>query len=175
MTQLFCDFRNFVLRMRAQLRFGRMSRGPLQLLRLEWRPDCVECDWLCRPLDDWDADLSEQSRVVNTSLQALEDAIEVRDLLFCAFPDIPSAVFRVYRELAEEPRHLIIAGRVTKPEPVFRNVHSLVMRAKLSGLHFSLEKGNLQELTWEEQDAGPQTREIEIHPYPVRLLKKTYS
>src|SRR5262245_48174039 len=94
LTKQLCDIRDFVVRLRAQMRFGRLSRASLRLLRLEWRGEHVECDWVARSQDDWDQGLPGGDR--NTSLQALEDAIEMRDLLFFVMKDISSATFRVY-------------------------------------------------------------------------------
>src|SRR5690242_1587234 len=47
----------FVRGVRKKLRAGELSREPLKLLRLEWVPERVECDWLMRPADAWDKDL----------------------------------------------------------------------------------------------------------------------
>jgi hypothetical protein len=77
------------------------------------------------------------------SLQALENAIAMRDLLFYVLSDISTASFRVYREAAEDPPELIIAGTVGRPEPVRWHVNSLTMRAKLCGLQFYLDSGRL--------------------------------
>ena len=84
-------------------------------------------------------------------MQALEDAIVVRELLFYALHDISSATFRVYRQVADEPAELIITGTVTKPEPLRWNIQSLVMRAKLCGFRFCLNDGKLMALRIEEQ------------------------
>ena len=92
-TKQLCDLRNFVLRLRVQLRFGRLSRAPLQLLRLEWCGDHMNCDWLARPPDEWDRDLSQRVGDLNASMQALEDAIQMRELLFYVLNDISSATF----------------------------------------------------------------------------------
>jgi hypothetical protein len=142
-TKQWCDLRNFVLRLRVQLRFGRLSRAPLQLLRLEWRGNHVNCDWLARPQDQWDQGLPQRVGASNASLQALEDAIQIRELLFYVLRDISSATFRVYRQLASEPHELIIVGTVVRSEPVRWWVDSVTMRAKLCGLQFSLDNGRL--------------------------------
>jgi hypothetical protein len=57
MIKQLCDIRDVVLRLRLQLRYGRLSRAPLRLLRLEWRGDHVDCDWIARRYDDFDEDL----------------------------------------------------------------------------------------------------------------------
>jgi len=151
MIKQLCDIRNVITRLRVQLRFGRLSRAPLRLLRLEWRGDHVDCDWIARLQDEWDRGLPRHVTDGQTALQALEDAIVVRDLLFYALHDISSATFRVYRQVGGEPAELIITGTVTKPEPLRWNIHSLVMRAKLCGFRFCLDDGKLVALQVEDQ------------------------
>jgi len=151
MIKQLCDIRNVITRLRVQLRFGRLSRAPLRLLRLEWRGDHVDCDWIARVLDEWDRGLPRHLSDGQTALQALEDAIVVRELLFYTLHDISSATFRVYRQVANEPAELIITGTVTRPEPFRWNIHSLVMRAKLCGFRFCLDDGKLVALQVEEQ------------------------
>jgi len=150
MIKQLCDIRNAITTLRVQLRFGRLSRAPLRLLRLEWRGDHVDCDWIARLHDEWDKALPRRLSEGNAALQALEDAIVVRELLFYALHDISSATFRVYRQLADEPAELIITGTVTRPEPLRWNIHSLAMRAKLCGFRFSLDEGRLVALQVEE-------------------------
>jgi len=146
-----CDIRDFALRLRVQLRFGRLSRAPLRLLRLEWRGDHVDCDWLARPQDEWDQDLPARVGEGNASLQALEDAIEMRELLFYVLNDISSATFHVYRQPTEGPPELIITGTVERSEPVRRFVDSLAMRAEMCGLQFCLDDGRLLPLHVEQE------------------------
>ena len=143
MIKQLCDIRDVVLRLRLQLRYGRLSRAPLRLLRLEWRGDQVDCDWIARRYDDFDEDLPVRIAEGNESLQALEDAIIVRELLFTTLRDVSSARFRVYRESNDAPRELIIAGTVTRSERFLYRVHSLAMRAKLCGFEFFLNEGRL--------------------------------
>jgi hypothetical protein len=151
MIKQLCDIRNVITRLRVQLRFGRLSRSPMRLVRLEWQGDHVDCDWIARAQDDWDEGLPKHIGDSNASLQALEDAIVVRDVLFYALRDISSATFRVYREAADEPQELIITGTVTRPEPLRWDIHSLVMRAKLCGLQFCLDDGRLVAIQAQEQ------------------------
>ena len=73
---------DFVRKMRRQMRFGELSRAPLALLRMELRNDALECDWMARPPDAWDCSLRRAERDHNESLQALADAIAVRNLIF---------------------------------------------------------------------------------------------
>jgi hypothetical protein len=137
---------HFVRRLATQLRFGKLSRAPLKLLRLELRGNVAECDWMARPPDKWDADLPQLVREQNASLQALEDAIAVRELLLGVLPDVDSAEFRVYRQSAGDAPELIITGTITRQEPPCPGVPSLAMRSKLCGLQFQLSEGILAPL-----------------------------
>ena len=97
MKQLW-DAVDFIRQTRRRLRFGELSRSPLRLLRLEVRGEEAECEWMARQPDVWDADLRSRTRNCNGSLQALQDALALRDLLFSEFPDIQTAELRAYRE-----------------------------------------------------------------------------
>jgi|ERR1700730_112860 len=141
---------DFVRAMRRQMRFGELSRAPLRLLRMELRADLAECDWIIRPSDVWDENLRRHVRDHNESLQALTDAIAVRNMLFDALPEVKSAVLRAFRQPAREPPDLIIRGAVSREAPVVHRVNSLVMRAKLYGLCFCFEDGFLRPLQQEE-------------------------
>jgi hypothetical protein len=152
----FCDIRDFMLRIRMQLRFGRLSRAPLQVLRLERTGSHAACDWIARSEDPWDKSLPSGIGERNASLQALEDAISIRELLFCALRDISTATIRVYRKCADGSRELIIVGNVTRSQKFLYRVHSHVMQAKLCGFQFSLNGGTL--MAFEIDDAGGQAR-----------------
>jgi hypothetical protein len=142
---------DFVRMMRTRMRFGELSRAPLQLLRFEFRGQEAECDWMARPPDVWDAELRQPIREHNESLQALADAIAVRDLLFDALPHVDRAVLRAFRpSAAREPPELIIAGSVHRDDPEVYERASLVMRAKLSGFRFCLEGKRLDPMPAEE-------------------------
>jgi hypothetical protein len=143
------EFSDFVRRLRVQARFGRLSRAPLQLLRLELRGDVAECEWMARPPDHWDTDLPAPLRERNAASQALEDAIAVRDLLFSTLPSLSRAAFRVFRRAEDGSVELIITGTVTRDEEIPVRVASLAMRAKLSGFRFWLDNGQLRELQLE--------------------------
>lgn len=143
MIKQLCDIRDIVLRLRLQLRYGTLSRAPLRLLRLEWRGDHVDCDWIARRYDEFDEDLPGRVAAGNESFQALEDAIVVREMLFSTLRDVSSARFRVYRASDDASRELIIAGTVTRSERFLYRVHSLAMRAKLCGFEFFLDEGRL--------------------------------
>jgi hypothetical protein len=137
------------------MRYGELSRSGLKLLRVEWRDDTAACDWIARPPDPWDFDLRVDVRERTESLQALLDAIALRKALFSALPGIRSASLRGYRRYAaDELPCLIIVGAVERDnEPPIR-VPSLVMRAKLCGLHFSLHDGVLEALDHQERAFG---------------------
>jgi hypothetical protein len=132
------------------MRFGEFSRAPLRLLRLEVRGSSVECDWAARPPDAWDASLLRPVRDRNESLQALSDAMTMRDLLFDALPEVETAVLRAFRQSPPESPELIILGTVNKEAPYVLRVDSIVMRAKLYGLCFSLEDTSLRRLNLEQ-------------------------
>ena len=151
LTQPFCGVSHFFLALRLQLRFGELSRAPLRLIRLQINDTQAECDWIARSQDPWDADLAREIGQRHASLQALKDAIDIRSLLFTAVPQVKDARLRVYRETESRSRELIIAGYLRRHDGTFRRVHSLAMRAKLTGLRFRLENGLLNRLPFEEQ------------------------
>jgi hypothetical protein len=138
------------------MRFGEFSRAPLRLLRIELREDIAECDWMVRPPDVWDNGLRRSVRDRNESLQALADAIAMRNVVFDAFPNIESAVLWAFRQPASEPPDLIILGTVSRAAPAVHRVSSLVMRAKLYGFCFCIEDGFLRPL----QQVGDQSEEF---------------
>jgi hypothetical protein len=148
--RLLWEIADFGRAMHRQMRFGELSRAPLRLLRLEWRGDGAECDWLARPADEWDQDLPRQVSDGNASEQALRDAIAMRELLFDALPGVDTASLRVFRQSADGARDLIITGTVTRGEEVPRNVPSTVMRAKLLGFQFWFQNGFLEAMPSEE-------------------------
>ena len=131
----------FVRRVRIRMRYGETSRMPLRLIRLELLEDSAVCEWLARTEDSWDSNLPIAAREQNLALQALRDAMTVREFLFATCPEVNSASFRVYRPAAGEPPELIIAGTVTREDEPLPKIRSLVMRAKLCGLRFSLSDG----------------------------------
>jgi len=134
---------DFVRRVRRQLRFGALSRAPLKLLRLELRGDLAECEWMARDPDPWDADLGVVVGRRNQTMQALRDAMAIRELMFDMLSNIHTAKLRVYRQ-AGTSAELIITGTVSREDQPPLRVTSVVMRAKLCGLHFSLDDGVLE-------------------------------
>ena len=137
---------DFLQRIKTRLRFGEFSRAKLRLLRFELREDMAECEWVARPNDPWDIDLPAHVREQNHTLQALRDALNIRDALFKTIPAVRSARLRVYRQGAAEPE-LIITGSVSREDTPPPRVASLVMRAMLYGLQFRREDGALGPLT----------------------------
>jgi len=142
---------DFVRGLRTQMRFGELSRAPLQLLRLQLEGETAECDWIARPPDPWDAALPGRERDRNASLQALLDAMALREMLFCVLPGIRSAEFRAFRQSAREPPRVVIAGTVTREAPAVLRVPSPAMRAKLYGFHFCLDDGVLRPQSSEDR------------------------
>jgi hypothetical protein len=134
----------FVRSARKKLRVGEQSREPLKLLRVEWRAECVECDWLMRPADPWDADLPPRLASENETLQALRDALQLRKLIFNSFPSVMKAELRMYRVDADHQLELMMTGSVARTNEVLERVASIVMRAKLCGFHFTLASGALE-------------------------------
>jgi hypothetical protein len=154
MMKHLCGIGDFVRSLRIQARFGALSRAPLRLLRVQLSGETVECDWVARSADKWDAALPPDVGERNASMQALEDAIKMRELLFLAIPNIYTAVLRVYRQTTSGDTELIIAGTVSKDQKAPATVRSLAMRAKLMGLRFWLDEGVLENLQPSEYAVG---------------------
>jgi hypothetical protein len=117
---------------------------------VEVRVDHAECEWIARPGDSWDSNLAVGIAERNVSMQALRDAIGVRDLLFQVLPKLRTAAMRVYRKPAPETLELIITGAVTRQERAPKSIRSLAMKAKLLGFRFWLDDGVLENLECEE-------------------------
>jgi hypothetical protein len=142
---------DFVRRMRRNMRFGEISRAPVQVIRVELRADIVECDWIARPPDIWDSSLRRPVRDQNESLQTLLDAIAVRNVVFDALPKIDCALLRAFRQPGREPPEMVLLGTVSREMPEVDRVSSLVMRAKLYGFCFNLDDGVLRPLHMGDQ------------------------
>jgi hypothetical protein len=149
-----CSASEFLRGLRVQMRFGKLTRAPLRLLRLQVLAEAVECDWLARSTDPWDADLSEGIQQRHASLQTLRDAIDVRALLFSTLPHISAAHLRVYREPSNQVREMIITGYAQRSDRNFGNVHSIAMRAKNRGFLFYLDADILLPITSELKPAA---------------------
>jgi len=134
------------------MRFGVLSRAPLQLLRFEVHAENAECEWVARAPDPWDVDLLAEIGDRNAALQALLDTIALRQAIFSSIPEVREANFRVYRRTSCGTRELIITGLVSRDDDAPPRVSSLVMRAKLYGLHFSIQDGMLEPLQLEARN-----------------------
>jgi hypothetical protein len=150
LAQQLCDASQFLRGLRVQMRFGELTRAPLQMLRFQVVGDAVECDWLARSADPWDRDLSHGIGHRHASIQALKDAIDVRALLFYSLPEVESARLRIFRDSSRQSREIIITGYVERKDSSFRSVRSLAMRAKLLGFRFSLDDDILDGVPTEE-------------------------
>jgi len=146
LTEQICNVSQFLCRFRLQLRYGELTRAPLKLLRLTLLEDSVECDWLARPQDPWDADLPASMGLRHASLQTLRDAIDVRSLLFRSFSNLDTAYFRIYRDAPDNKQEMIVSGCVHRNDHSSRRLHSLAMRARVLGFRFHLEDDVLFEL-----------------------------
>lgn len=142
LTTSLCEIGHTLRTWRARLRTGELSRAPLKLLRFEMSGGSVECEWIARPPDVWDADLRPELRLRHASEQALKDAVAVRRLIFTLMPEVEEATLRIYRDTSRG-RELIIAGQVQRYAHWYRPTLSTAMRAKLLGLCFVLEDGIL--------------------------------
>src|ERR1700722_17930503 len=146
LTEQICNVSQFLCRFRVQLRYGELTRAPLKLLRLEVLAESMECDWLARPQDSWDADLLPGTGLRHASLQTLRDAIDVRSLIFRSFPTLETAYVRIYRDSPGNEQEMIVTGCVQRNDNSSRRLHSLSMRARVLGFRFHLEDDILFEL-----------------------------
>jgi hypothetical protein len=129
---------------RRRLRSGEFSRMPLRLLRIEWTQDAVECDWLMRPRDPWDEDVPLRVAEEHQTLQALRDAMTLRDMVFKSFPDIDCAELRVFRPVPDQSPELVMTGSLRRTDEVLPRVASVAMRARLCGFRFNLADGEVE-------------------------------
>jgi hypothetical protein len=144
----------FLRELQAELRFGDFAHAPLKLLRFQLQDETAECDWVARSADEWDGKLPRRAREQKASMEALQDAMKLRDMLFSLLPGISQAVLRVFRQTAREPPRLIIAGTVTRQLSAVKKVKSPVMRAKLYGFKFWMDDGVLVPLESVERSFG---------------------
>ncbi len=147
MTELM-EVSDFLRTAHRKLRLGRFSRVPIELLRLEWKSNSVECDWLMRPSDPWDKDIPTRVAEEHLTLQALEDAICLRDLVFRCFSQVSTAELRMFRADADHGLDLVMTGTVNRSNEVMRRVSSLVMRARLCGFRFTLRGETLESMSF---------------------------
>jgi hypothetical protein len=141
------DAADFLRRARRKMRYGEFSREPLELLRLEWKGNALECDWLMRPVDRWDVDLPARVVEENRTLQALRDALRLRNIVFESFPRVDNAELRMFRIGADNLPELVMSGSVVRTNEIFERVASIAMRARLCGFRFTQGDGSLQRMT----------------------------
>jgi hypothetical protein len=141
--KLFNDFAKFLRRSRRQMRSGELSREPLQVLRVEWKGDLVECDWLMRAVDPWDKYLPPHLATENQTLQALRDALGLRKIIFRSFPAVGLAHLRMFRADKGHHLELVMTGSVSRWDEEFHRVPSVMMRAKMCGFRFNVSEGML--------------------------------
>jgi hypothetical protein len=153
-TRRLLDVGDFFRRLRVQMRFGELTRAPLQLVSFQVVDKAADCNWIARPPDKWDAHLPRGIGQQHASLQAIRDAMDIRELLFATLPDIDSARLRVYRQPRRGGLELVITGSVDRADRPARNIRSLAMRANLLGFRFSLENGILEKYPDDTLRAG---------------------
>jgi hypothetical protein len=133
----------FLRQARTRMRSGDLSREPLLLLRVEWKGDSVECDWLMRPMDPWDRYLPPHLAKENQTLQSLRDALKLREIIFRCFPAVGIAHLRMFRADDDHRLELVMTGSVTRSNEILHRVASLAMRARLCGFSFNIHEGTL--------------------------------
>lgn len=133
----------FLRQTRKRMRSGDLSREPLLLLRVEWKGDSVECDWLMRPVDPWDKYLPPHLARENQTLQSLRDALQLREIVFRCFPAVSIAHLRMFRPDEDHRLELVMTGSVTRANEILHRVASLAMRARLCGFNFNMNDGAL--------------------------------
>ncbi len=133
----------FLRRARRQMRTGELSREPLQLLRVEWKGDLLECDWLMRQSDPWDKYLPSELATENHTIQAFRDALELRAIIFRSFPAVGLAQLRMFRAGKNHQLELVMTGSVNRWDEELHRVPSVMMRAKMCGFRFTMADGGM--------------------------------
>jgi hypothetical protein len=123
-------------------------------MRIEVRKTEAWCDWVARPVDEWDAYIPAHASAKNFTVQTLEDAINVRGLLFSALGGVNSAELRAFRALPSDGHELILRGTAFRDDKIPAHDTALAMRAKLLGFHFTVADGSLIRLGT-ELDSSP--------------------
>lgn len=140
------EVRRFLGDLRWQMRYGELSRAPLQLLRFEIAAETAECEWVARRPDLWDGDISRNQRAKHSSQQAIFDAMNVRRFLFAAFPELETVHINVFRVSDDCAPERIIAGIIHRSDQSARGIHSVVMRARVLGFRFKMTDNILEKL-----------------------------
>ena len=137
------EIAKFLRRTQRHLRSGELSREPLQLLRVEWKGDLLECDWLMRPADPWDKYLPSELAMENRTLQALRDALMLRAIIFRSFPAVGIAQLRMFRAGKNHQLELVMTGSVNRWDEELHRVPSVMMRARMCGFRFTMADGGM--------------------------------
>ena len=135
------DAADFLSRARRRLRFRSLIAGTAHAVAVRVERRLVECDWLMRPADPWDKDLPAHLARENQTLQALRDALTLREVVFKSFPAVVNATLRMFRADSDHRLELVMTGNVNRSNEAFERVASVAMRARLCGFHFNLEEG----------------------------------
>ena len=80
-------------------------------------------------------------------MQALRDALRLRNIVFESFPRVDNAELRMFRIGADNLPELVMSGSVVRTNEVFERVASIAMRARLCGFRFTQGDGSLQRMT----------------------------
>jgi len=144
--RMLTDIAKFLRSAKRCLRSGELSREPLQLLRVEWKGDRVDCDWLMRPVDPWDKCLPPHLAAENQTLQALRDALKLREIIFRSFPAVGLAHLRMFRAGKGHQLELVMTGSVNRWDEEFHRVPSVMMRAKMCGFRFKVAEESMRGL-----------------------------
>jgi hypothetical protein len=121
------------------------------------------CDWLARPTDEWDAYIPPHASTRNFTVQALEDAIKVRAMVFSVLGEVHTAELKAFRPVPNGERELVLAGTVFRDDKLPARHTSLAMQAKLLGFHFTVADGSLIRLGG-QADSSPATRFSSSYP-----------
>ena len=132
---------NFIRKVRSLMRVGEYSREPLDVMRIEVTKSEAACDWMTRPPDVWDLDLPRHVRERNYTMQALQDAIKMRAMMFSNFRNVRSAELRAYQRRESEEPALVLTGTVHRNDDEPARAVSTAMRATLLGFRFCLTDG----------------------------------
>jgi hypothetical protein len=97
-----------------------------------------------RPRDPWDDDVPTRVAEEHQTLQALRDALILRDMVFKSFPGIDRAELRVFRPVPDHSPELVMTGSLRRTDEVLPRVASIAMRARLCGFRFTLADGAVE-------------------------------
>jgi hypothetical protein len=99
-----------------------------------------------RPIDPWDKYLPPRLATENQTLQAVRDALKLREVILRSFPAVGLAHLRMFRADENHRLELVMTGSVNRWDEEFHRVPSVMMRAKLCGFRFNVAEGTLRGL-----------------------------